>query len=180
MEDHNTRIIVFGQGGEQARIVAEELTSNAFHNVSYFEGGIDSLMVALSRQSASVARVVNTEAVQAPAGGEMTQETVHEGEDMVSRIMRLAPGATIAEHHHPSFEETFVVQSGSVQLSLDDKTHELRAGDVVYIPAGTVISGKNRRRGEAVVIVTWANNGRPGPLTVSGRAAAHRLRELHR
>lgn len=173
MEDHNTRLIVFGQDRKQARGVAEELTRNAFHNVSYFEGGIESLRAALAHRPAGAPRVVRTAAVQAPARGEMTQETVHEGERMVSRIMRLSPGAAVAEHHHPSFEETFVVQSGSVQLSLDDKVHELRAGDVVYIPAGTVISGKNGGRGEAVVIVTWANNGRSGPLTVSGRPAEH-------
>lgn len=173
MEDHNTRIIVFGQDREQARGVAEELTRNAFHNVSYFEGGIESLRGALVHQPAGAPRVVRMTEVQTPTGGGMTQETVHEGERMVSRIMRLSPGAAIAEHHHPSFEETFVVQSGSVQLSLDDKVHELQAGDVVYIPAGTVISGKNGGRGEAVVIVTWANNGRSGPLTVSGRPAEH-------
>ena len=104
----------------------------------------------------------------------MTYETVQESERMVSPIMRLAPGAAIAEHHHPSFEGTFVVQSGSVQLSLDGKVYYgLRAGDVVYIPAGTVISGKNGGRGEAVVIVTWASNGRSGPLTISGRPAEH-------
>ena len=41
MEDHNTRIIVLGRDGEQARAVAEEIARNAFHNVTYFNGGID-------------------------------------------------------------------------------------------------------------------------------------------
>jgi rhodanese-related sulfurtransferase len=36
MEDHNTRIIVFGKNGEQARDVAEALAREAFHNVTYF------------------------------------------------------------------------------------------------------------------------------------------------
>lgn len=74
--------------------------------------------------------MVRTAEVQAPGQGELTQATVHEGERMVSRIMRPSPGAVIAEHHHPSFEEMFVVQSGSIQLSLDDKVHELGPGDV--------------------------------------------------
>ena len=36
MEDHNTRIVVFGADAETARFVAEALTREAFHNVSYF------------------------------------------------------------------------------------------------------------------------------------------------
>ena len=38
MEDHNTRIIVVGDEWRDARKVAEALTGNAFHNVSYFRG----------------------------------------------------------------------------------------------------------------------------------------------
>lgn len=118
-------------------------------------------------------RVVRASEVAAPASGEMTQATVHESGRMVSRIMRLAPDAAIAEHHHPLFDETFVVQRGGLTLVLDDRAHELQAGDVVYIPAGTVISGRNTGGKEAVVVVTWANVGRPGALTVPGRPAAH-------
>jgi rhodanese-related sulfurtransferase len=47
MEDHNTRIVVFGADGTQARAVAEEVAKNAFHNVSYFDGGIAALQSAL-------------------------------------------------------------------------------------------------------------------------------------
>jgi rhodanese-related sulfurtransferase len=38
MEDHNTRIVVFGKSGEQARAVAEALAKEGFHNVSFFGG----------------------------------------------------------------------------------------------------------------------------------------------
>lgn len=38
MEDHNTRIIVFGKDSAQARFVAEQIAKEAFHNVSYFVG----------------------------------------------------------------------------------------------------------------------------------------------
>ncbi|MDO8549546.1 MAG: rhodanese-like domain-containing protein [Ignavibacteria bacterium] len=38
MEDHNTRIIVFGNNGLQAKQVAEAIAKEAFHNVSYFDG----------------------------------------------------------------------------------------------------------------------------------------------
>jgi rhodanese-related sulfurtransferase len=35
MEDHNTRVIVFGASPEQARGTAEEIARNAFHNVMF-------------------------------------------------------------------------------------------------------------------------------------------------
>lgn len=38
MEDHNTRIIVFGTDSAQARAVAEAIAKEAFHNVTYFVG----------------------------------------------------------------------------------------------------------------------------------------------
>ena len=38
MTDHNTRIIVIGSSGSQAREVAAAIAANAFHNVAYFDG----------------------------------------------------------------------------------------------------------------------------------------------
>jgi rhodanese-related sulfurtransferase len=38
MEDHNTRIVVFGSTAAEARAVANEIAKNAFHNVAYFAG----------------------------------------------------------------------------------------------------------------------------------------------
>jgi rhodanese-related sulfurtransferase len=43
VEDHNTRIIVFGKDGEQARAVADAIAKNAFHNVAFYAGSLDSL-----------------------------------------------------------------------------------------------------------------------------------------
>lgn len=47
MEDHNTRIVVFGKDEPQARSVAEALAREAFQNVSYFAGTIDVLQAAV-------------------------------------------------------------------------------------------------------------------------------------
>jgi rhodanese-related sulfurtransferase len=49
MEDHNTRIIVFGQDREQARKVAEALAREAFHNVTYFAGGYGALKALIDQ-----------------------------------------------------------------------------------------------------------------------------------
>ena len=51
MKDHNTRIIVFGRNGEQARAVAEAVAREAFHNVSYFSGTFDAIRESVSGQT---------------------------------------------------------------------------------------------------------------------------------
>ena len=48
MQDHNTRIIVFGQTSEQASEVAKALAREAFHNVTYFAESYEELNVSLS------------------------------------------------------------------------------------------------------------------------------------
>lgn len=44
MTDHNTRIVIFGSSGNEAREVAKALTVEAFHNVAYFDGTFEQLM----------------------------------------------------------------------------------------------------------------------------------------
>ncbi|MDR2517792.1 MAG: hypothetical protein LBD13_00070 [Spirochaetaceae bacterium] len=43
VEDHNTRIIVFGASGAQARLVADAVAKEAFHNVAFFDGDWEEL-----------------------------------------------------------------------------------------------------------------------------------------
>jgi len=49
MEDHNTRIIVFGEDSKQTREVAEALAREAFHNVTYFSGSYEALTALIDR-----------------------------------------------------------------------------------------------------------------------------------
>ena len=44
MEDHNTRLIVLGKDGEQARAVAASIAANAFANVTFFDGKIEDVI----------------------------------------------------------------------------------------------------------------------------------------
>src|SRR5262245_20509889 len=46
MEDHNTRIVIFGRDAAQARALAEAIAREAFHNVAYFPGQFDALRAA--------------------------------------------------------------------------------------------------------------------------------------
>ncbi len=43
MDDHNTRIIVFGENSQQSSEVAKALVREAFHNVTYFAGTFEEL-----------------------------------------------------------------------------------------------------------------------------------------
>ena len=48
VEDHNTRIIVFGGNGTEARSVAEALTMRkSYHNVAFFDGSFEQLRAEL-------------------------------------------------------------------------------------------------------------------------------------
>jgi rhodanese-related sulfurtransferase len=49
MEDHNTRIIVVGSSGADARHVADALAREAFHNVAYFSGTVEQVRDAKAR-----------------------------------------------------------------------------------------------------------------------------------
>lgn len=47
MEDHNTRVIVFGKTTEQAKAVADAIAKEAFHNVCFFDGSFEQFKSAL-------------------------------------------------------------------------------------------------------------------------------------
>jgi rhodanese-related sulfurtransferase len=49
MNDHNTRIFVIGDTGTQARAVAEAIVHDAFHNVSFFDGGVSDVPELVTR-----------------------------------------------------------------------------------------------------------------------------------
>jgi rhodanese-related sulfurtransferase len=46
MVDHNNRIVVFGRDGAQARVVAEAIVNEAFHNVAFFGGPFATIKAA--------------------------------------------------------------------------------------------------------------------------------------
>jgi rhodanese-related sulfurtransferase len=49
MNDHNTRIVVIGRDAAATEYVAKALTREAFHNVSYYSGSVDSLRGQVGR-----------------------------------------------------------------------------------------------------------------------------------
>ena len=51
MEDHNTRIICFGETGSQAKALADEISKNAFHNVTFFDGTAEAFRDAVLNET---------------------------------------------------------------------------------------------------------------------------------
>ena len=146
-----------------------------FRSCVFFAAGVGPLgACATARQPAPTVvaqpeiRVLSSSLGAAPAAGAVTRTTVYENPRTVTQVLRLAPGARIAEHHHPSYDETFLVQQGRLTLSLNGKSYDLGAGDFVVMPAGTVIAGTNAGDGEARVVVAFSNTGSSGPLSVPG------------
>ena len=55
----------------------------------------------------------------------------------------LPPGAALPKHRHLVQDEILLIQSGTAHVSLGEEERDLHAGGLVFIPAGTWISGKN-------------------------------------
>jgi quercetin dioxygenase-like cupin family protein len=93
-------------------------------------------------------------AVLAPVGAQAQQNGVtrtdlqrHDlsapGREAIQVRVDLAPGVAFGKHTHPG-EEVIYVLEGTLEYQLEDKPPvTLKAGDVLFIPAGTVHSARN-------------------------------------
>jgi quercetin dioxygenase-like cupin family protein len=65
------------------------------------------------------------------------------GREAIQVRVDLAPGVAFGKHTHPG-EEIIYVLEGTLEYQLEDKPPvTLKAGDVLFIPAGTVHSARN-------------------------------------
>jgi quercetin dioxygenase-like cupin family protein len=53
------------------------------------------------------------------------------------RRFKIKPGGSIPEHFHPDIEHEQYVLRGKYRVGLGKKVYEVKAGDSIYIPAGT-------------------------------------------
>ena len=65
-------------------------------------------------------------------------------------------------HVHSREDESFYVVSGSLEMLMGDKTYQVKRGDFVYIPRGTVHRFKNVGGDTAVQLVTFVPAGMEG------------------
>jgi quercetin dioxygenase-like cupin family protein len=68
-------------------------------------------------------------------------------------VWRYEPGAKGRRHRHRQQEETFVVLAGTLSMYLGDppERHEVAAGDLVHVEAGTALQAANHGDDELVV-----------------------------
>ena len=82
-----------------------------------------------------------------PAGATRTDLQRHDlsapGREAVQVRVDLAPGVAFGRHTHPG-EEIIYVLAGAIEYDVEGKPPvTLKAGDVLFIPAGTVHAAKN-------------------------------------
>ena len=101
-----------------------------------------------------------------PAGITRTDLQQHDlsvpGREAVQVRVDLAPGVAFGKHTHPG-EEIIYVLAGTLEYQLEDKPPvTLKAGDVLFIPAGTVHSAKNVGSGTGSELATYiVEKGKP-------------------
>jgi quercetin dioxygenase-like cupin family protein len=84
------------------------------------------------------------------------------GREAVQVRVDIDPGVAFPKHTHPG-EEIIYVLAGSLQYEIEGKPPiTLKAGDVLFIPAGTIHAAKNVGDGTASELATYVvEKGKP-------------------
>jgi quercetin dioxygenase-like cupin family protein len=84
------------------------------------------------------------------------------GREVVQVIVGFAPGVTAPRHTHPGDEVIYVLE-GLLEYRMEGKQPvTLKAGEVLFIPAGTIHSAKNVGRGKGAELATYiVEKGKP-------------------
>lgn len=84
------------------------------------------------------------------------------GREMIQARVEIAPGITAPRHHHPGEEIVYALE-GVMEYRLDGRAPViLRAGDVLFIPAGVPHSVTNIGTGNAAELATYiVEKGKP-------------------
>jgi quercetin dioxygenase-like cupin family protein len=84
------------------------------------------------------------------------------GREVIQARVEIDPGVTSSRHRHPG-EEIIYVLEGSLEYQVEGKPPvTLKAGDVLFIPAGTIHAAKNVGRGAAAELATYiVEKGKP-------------------
>jgi quercetin dioxygenase-like cupin family protein len=90
------------------------------------------------------AKVIHyTEVPAAPAGTGAPGATIrtiideeHDGAPVFSlRVIEVAPGGHTPDHTHPFEHENYILE-GTGRVRIEESWHDLRPGDVVFVPPG--------------------------------------------
>ena len=84
------------------------------------------------------------------------------GREVIQVIVELEPGTTAPRHTHPGDEIIYVLE-GTWEYTVEGKPPmTLKAGDVLFIPAGTIHSARNPGAGRGRELATYiVEKGKP-------------------
>jgi quercetin dioxygenase-like cupin family protein len=84
------------------------------------------------------------------------------GREVVQVIVGFAPGVTAPRHTHPGDEVIYVLE-GLLEYQMEGKPPvTLKAGEVLFIPAGTIHSARNVGSGKGAELATYiVEKGKP-------------------
>jgi quercetin dioxygenase-like cupin family protein len=84
------------------------------------------------------------------------------GWETVQARIDIAPGAVAPRHTHPG-EEVIYILEGELEYQVGDKPWvKVKAGDVLFIPAGTVHAARNRGSANGAELATYiVEKGKP-------------------
>jgi quercetin dioxygenase-like cupin family protein len=84
------------------------------------------------------------------------------GREVVQQRIEFEPGATFGRHRHPGEEIIYVIH-GALEYQLDGAPPvTLKAGEVLFIPAGTIHSARNVRSENGAELATYVvEKGKP-------------------
>ena len=84
------------------------------------------------------------------------------GREVVQVRVDIPPGVLAARHSHPGVEIAYVLE-GSLEYQFDGKPPvTLKAGDALFIPAGTIHSAKNVGKSNGAELATYiVEKGKP-------------------
>jgi quercetin dioxygenase-like cupin family protein len=113
-----------------------------------------------------VASILALRVVQAQQpGAKRTELQRHDlsvpGREVIQVRVDLEPGVSFPSHTHPGEEIIFVLE-GTWQYEIGGKSVTAKAGEVLFVPAGTIHSAKNVGSGNAAELATYlVEKGQP-------------------
>jgi quercetin dioxygenase-like cupin family protein len=83
------------------------------------------------------------------------------GREVVQVRVDFDPGYVAPRHTHPG-EEIIYVLEGSLEYEIDGKLAKVKAGDVLFVPAGAIHTAKNVGSGNGAELATYiVEKGKP-------------------
>jgi quercetin dioxygenase-like cupin family protein len=83
------------------------------------------------------------------------------GREVVQVRVDFDPGYVAPRHTHPGEEIIYVIE-GSLEYEIDGKRAKVKAGDVLFVPAGAIHTAKNVGSGNGAELATYiVEKGKP-------------------